>query len=63
MFTDEAIAATLDAPDGWIVLESYNDWLVERREARCRAGLWSTVPTPARGHGSLIVALEFHTAT
>ena len=40
-------AATLDAPGGWIVMESYNDWLVERREARRRAGLWSTVPDPA----------------
>ncbi len=41
------LSATLDAPGGWIVLESYNDWLVERREARRRAGLWSTVPDPA----------------
>ena len=39
-------AATLDAPGGWIVFESYNDWLVERREARQRAGIWSVTPQP-----------------
>jgi hypothetical protein len=40
-------AATLDAPGGWIVFESYNDGLAERREARRRAGIWSEVPDPA----------------
>lgn len=40
-------AATLDAPGGWIVMESYNDWLCEQRENRRRAGLWSEVPSPA----------------
>lgn len=37
-------AATLDAPGGWIVMESYNDGLLEQREARRRAGLWSDLP-------------------
>ncbi len=37
-------AATLDAPGGWIVFESYNDWLLERREERRRAGIWSDRP-------------------
>jgi len=40
-------AATLDSEDGHIVYESYNDWLVDQREARRRAGLWSSHPTPA----------------
>ena len=31
-------AATLDAPGGWSVLESDNDWLGDCREARRRAG-------------------------
>lgn len=39
-------AATLDAPGGWIVMESYNDWLVDQREQRRRAGLWRDVPDP-----------------
>jgi sulfotransferase family protein len=33
-------AAMLTAPEGHIVFESYNDWLVDRREERRRAGLW-----------------------
>ncbi len=37
-------AATLDAPGGWIVMESYNDGLIEQREARRRAGLWDQPP-------------------
>ena len=37
-------AATLDSEDGHIVYESYNDWLVDQREARRRAGLWTTHP-------------------
>ena len=40
-------AAHLDAPGGWIVYESYNDWLIDQREERRRAGLWSTAPDPA----------------
>jgi hypothetical protein len=40
-------AASLDGPGGWIVYESYNDWLVDNREARRRAGVWRTVPDPA----------------
>jgi hypothetical protein len=34
-------AATLDAPEGHIVYESYNDWLVDQREQRRRQGIWS----------------------
>jgi hypothetical protein len=33
-------AALLEAPDGHIVYESYNDWLVDRREERRRRGVW-----------------------
>ena len=40
-------AATLDSEDGHIVYESYNDWLVDQREVRRNAGLWSTHPSPA----------------
>lgn len=40
-------AATLEAPGGWIVMESYNDWLLDQREARRQAGVWSAVPDPA----------------
>ncbi|MGI9385494.1 MAG: sulfotransferase family protein [Methyloligellaceae bacterium] len=40
-------AASLDAPGGWIVMDSYNDWLVEQRAARRRAGVWSKTPDPA----------------
>ncbi len=40
-------AATLDAPGGWIVFESYNDWLVDRREARRQSGVWSALPDSA----------------
>jgi hypothetical protein len=39
-------AATLDAPEGHIVYESYNDWLIDQREARRRSGLWSAVDVP-----------------
>jgi len=39
-------AATLDAPDGHIVYESYNDWLIDEREERRRRGIWTTVPAP-----------------
>ena len=44
---DRYRAATLDAPGGWIVFESYNDGLVEQREARRRSGVWSAIPNPA----------------
>ena len=40
-------AASLDAPGGWIVMESYNDWLIDQREQRRRAGIWSDLPDPA----------------
>ncbi len=40
-------AATLDAPHGWITYESYGDWLIDQREARRRAGIWSDHPDPA----------------
>jgi len=37
-------AATLDSEDGHVVYESYNDWLIDRREVRRRAGVWSDHP-------------------
>jgi Sulfotransferase family len=37
-------AATLDSEDGHIVYESYNDWLLDQREARRRAGVWKHHP-------------------
>lgn len=40
-------AATLDAPGGHIVYESYNDWLVDQREERRRRGVWSGPPATA----------------
>jgi len=40
-------AALLNAPDGHIVHESYNDWLVDRRLERKRHGLWSDHDVPA----------------
>jgi len=39
-------AATLDAPHGWITFESYGDWLIDQREARRQAGIWSHRPDP-----------------
>ena len=39
-------AATLEAPGGWIVMESYNDWIVDQREARRQAGIWTDLPDP-----------------
>lgn len=38
-------AAVLDAPEGHIVYESYNDWLVDQREQRRQSGLWQAAPT------------------
>jgi hypothetical protein len=40
-------AATLDAPHGWITFESYGDWLIDQREVRRNAGIWSEHPNPA----------------
>ena len=40
-------AATLDAPGGHIVYESYNDWLIDQREARRQKGIWSEKPKPS----------------
>lgn len=40
-------AATLDAPHGHIVYESYNDWLVDQREIRIRKDLGLAQPEPA----------------
>ena len=34
-------AATLDAPGGHIVYESYNDWLIDQREERKRKCIWN----------------------
>lgn len=39
-------AATLDAPEGHIVYESYNDWLVDQREDRRRRGVWAESDVP-----------------
>jgi hypothetical protein len=39
-------AAELDSPGGWIVFESYNDGLVDTRNARRDAGIWSAHPDP-----------------
>jgi len=39
-------AATLDAPEGHIVYESYNDWLVDQREERKRKGIWKDSDIP-----------------
>jgi hypothetical protein len=39
-------AATLDAPEGHIVYESYNDWLVDQREERRKKGIWRDGDVP-----------------
>ncbi len=39
-------AATLDGPEGHIVYESYNDWLIDQREERKRKGIWSEADDP-----------------
>ncbi|MHC1713905.1 MAG: sulfotransferase [Solidesulfovibrio sp.] len=39
-------AARLDGPGGHIVFESYREWLVMRREARKRQGVWSDADDP-----------------
>ncbi len=39
-------AATMDAPEGHLVYESYNDWLVDQREERKRRGIWKDSDVP-----------------
>lgn len=39
-------AATLEAPEGHIVYESYNDWLIDQREERKRKGIWRDSDVP-----------------
>src|SRR5262245_7841613 len=39
-------AATMDAPEGHIVYESYNDWLVDQRDERKRRGIWRDADVP-----------------
>jgi hypothetical protein len=39
-------AATMDAPEGHIVYESYNDWLVDQRGERKRRGVWKDSDVP-----------------
>jgi len=39
-------AATLDAPEGHIVYESVNDWLIDQREERRRRGVWQESDIP-----------------
>lgn len=39
-------AATLEAPEGHIVYESYNDWLIDQREERRRQGIWQENDSP-----------------
>lgn len=39
-------ACTLDGPEGHIVYESYNDWLIDQREVRRQKGLWSEMDIP-----------------
>lgn len=39
-------AATLDGPEGHIVYESYNDWLIDQRAERKQKGIWSEADDP-----------------
>lgn len=39
-------AATLDAPEGHIVYESYNDWLIDQRKERKHKGIWTDSDVP-----------------
>ncbi|MBI4794954.1 MAG: sulfotransferase [Deltaproteobacteria bacterium] len=39
-------AATLDAPEGHIVYESYNDWIMDQREERKNKGIWKDSEMP-----------------
>jgi hypothetical protein len=38
--------ALLDGPEGHIVYESYNDWLVDQRQERKRRGIWKASDVP-----------------
>ena len=40
-------AATLDAPDGHIVYESYNDWLADQRQYRIQQGIGTAPSLPS----------------
>ena len=39
-------AAMLTAPEGHIVFESYNDWLLDQREERRKKGIWNHKVVP-----------------
>ena len=39
-------AAMLTAPEGHIVFESYNDWLIDQREKRRKKGVWNLKNVP-----------------
>ncbi len=39
-------AVALEGPDGHLVIDSYNHWLVDQRNARRQAGLWGEIPKP-----------------
>ncbi|MCL5022944.1 MAG: sulfotransferase [Nitrospirae bacterium] len=39
-------AALLTAPEGHIIYESYNDWLIDQREERKRKGVWKDSDVP-----------------
>lgn len=41
-------AATLDGPEGHIVYESYNDWLIDQRDERKRKGVWTDADDPKK---------------
>ncbi len=45
-FDGRVRAATLDGFEGHIVFESYNDWLVDRREERRKKGIWKEEDAP-----------------
>ena len=39
-------AATLDAPEGHILQDSYRDWLIDQRQERKRKGVWRESDAP-----------------
>ncbi len=39
-------AAGLTAPEGHIIFESYNDWVIDQREERRRRGIWNPAKAP-----------------
>ena len=41
-------AATLDGPEGHIVYESYNDWLIDQRAERRSKGVWTEADNPGQ---------------